>query len=230
MTSPSSVSVIIPALNEARSIGKVLKAIPAWVKQVVVVDNGSTDNTAEIARMQGADVIVEANRGYGAACLAGIAFIDECHIIVFVDADFSDYPDQIPQLIQPILENRADMVIGSRTLGTAEKGSLTFAQIFGNRLACKLIDLFWGHAYSDLGPFRAIRRSSLISLGMENQTFGWTVEMQIKALQHELKVEDVAVSYRNRIGTSKISGTVIGTIRAGMGILGMVGYLFFKGK
>ena len=226
----SSVIVIIPALNEERSIGKVLSAIPDWVMQVIVADNGSTDVTAEIARKYGADVIVEPDRGYGAACLAGMRCIKHCDIVVFIDADFSDHPNEMPDLVAPIEQENIDLVIGSRALGNAEEGSMTFAQKFGNRLACALISTFWGHSYSDLGPFRAIRYSALKRVGMENRSFGWTVEMQIKALQYNLSVKDVPVSYRNRIGKSKISGTVIGTIKAGIGILGMVFYLLIKGK
>lgn len=230
MTPIPSVCVIIPALNEAAALGKVLDAIPDWVSQIVVADNGSTDDTADIARARGADVIIETSPGYGAACLAGLSFADPSKIIVFLDADFSDHPDEMLLLVQPIADGLADLVIGSRTLGQVEKGALTLAQIFGNRLACCLIRCFWGYSYSDLGPFRAITRKALMTLEMKNQKYGWTVEMQVKALQHGLKITEVPVSYKNRIGQSKISGTITGTIKAGYGILGMVFYLFFKEK
>lgn len=230
MTSIPSVSVIIPALNEEASIGHVLDAIPEWVNQIIVADNGSVDKTVEMAKNKGVDVTVEPSRGYGAACLAGISKINQCDIVVFLDADFSDHPDEMPQLIKPITEKNLDMVIGSRALGVMEDGAMTFAQLAGNRLACTLIKHIWGHQYTDLGPFRAIRHTALRDLNMANRKFGWTVEMQIKALQHDLKVAEIPVSYRNRIGKSKISGTIIGTIKAGIGILGMVFYLFLTNK
>jgi hypothetical protein len=214
-------SVIIPALNEEKSIGRVLEDLPAdRVDEVIVVDNGSEDATAARAKRSGARVIEESQRGYGAACLAGIAALDEhCELVVFVDADYSDHPDQLPDLIAPIESNEADLVIGSRVLGKAEAGALLPQARFGNRLACFLMRLLWGHRYTDLGPFRAIRREALQRLAMEDRDFGWTVEMQIKALVCGLRITEVPVSYRRRTGVSKITGTLSGTIRAGWKIL-----------
>lgn len=219
MRDHARVSVIIPALDEARSIGKVLEAIPDWVDEVVVADNGSKDDTAAIAEEHGARVVHEARRGYGAACLKGIAALDAPDIVVFLDGDFSDHPDQMDRLVDPILRGEADMVIGSRVLGKAEAGALTPQARFGNRLACYLMRLFWGVRYTDLGPFRAIRFAALQRLGMADRDYGWTVEMQIKAIQQGLRITEVAVSYRRRVGVSKITGTVRGTIGAGYKII-----------
>ncbi len=221
MPSPN-IKVVIPAQNEEKAIGKVLSEIPEIVGEVIVVDNGSTDETVNVARTHGATVISEPVHGYGRACLAGIKQAGDCDIIVFLDGDASDYPAEIVDVIAPILEDKADLVIGSRVLGQREKGSLTLQQRLGNDLACTLIGLIWRHKYTDLGPFRAIRKTSLDDLGMEAPTFGWTVEMQIRALKKKLRCVDVAVNYRKRIGKSKISGTVKGVILAGFYILGTI--------
>jgi glycosyltransferase involved in cell wall biosynthesis len=214
------VSVLIPVLNEKESIGSVLQAIPKdLVDEVIVIDNGSTDGTGEIAAQQGARVVREPTRGYGKACLTGMEYLSDPEIVVFLDGDFSDYPEEMPLLIDPIVRKEADLVIGSRILGRREKDALPSHARFGNTLAGTLIFLFFRHRYTDLGPFRAIRYSSLKSLGMVDQNFGWTVEMQIKAIRERLKVLEVPVSYRKRIGTSKVSGTIIGSVKAGTKIL-----------
>lgn len=216
------VKVVIPAQNEEQAIGKVLAEIPDYVDTVIVADNGSTDNTADIARSGGAQVVSVPEAGYGRACLAGIAAAGTYDILVFIDGDASDYPEDMTDLIAPILADEVDMVIGSRTLGTCEAGALTPQQRFGNALACWLIKLLWGHRYTDLGPFRAITADGLAKLNMQAPTFGWTVEMQVRALKQGLRAQDVPVRYRKRIGKSKISGTVKGVIMAGVYILGTI--------
>lgn len=216
------VKVVIPAQNEERAIGKVISEIPDWVSQVIIADNGSTDNTAQVAKDHGATVISVPEAGYGRACMGGIAAAGEYDIIVFLDGDASDYPEDMSLLVQPIRDDEADMVIGSRVLGELEKGSLTPQQRFGNSLACWLMKLIWKHTYTDLGPFRAISREGLEKLNMEAPTFGWTVEMQIRALKQGLRCQDAPVRYRKRIGKSKISGTVKGVIMAGVYILGTI--------
>jgi len=219
MRGAARIAVVIPALNEEQSIRHVLDAIPGWVDQVVVADNGSEDRTAEVARGHGAHVVHEARRGYGSACQAGLAAVSAPDVIVFLDADFSDHPEEMPRLVDPIVEGRADLVIGSRTLGRRERRALGVHARFGNALACSLIRLFWRTRYTDLGPFRAVRRSCLEALSMRDADYGWTVEMQVKAAASGLRVEEVPVSYRRRIGRSKISGTVRGVIGAGSTIL-----------
>lgn len=219
-----TISVIIPAYNEAASIAKVLKDIPRdLVQEVVVVDNNSTDQTAEIATANGATVLQETQQGYGFACLKGINYLkskeEQPDIVVFLDADYSDYPTEIADVVKPIIENGYDMVIGSRVLGERESGSLTPQQVFGNWLATRLLRLFYRVRYTDLGPFRAIKFDKLLEIGMQDQTYGWTVEMQVKASKHKLKTCEVPVSYRKRIGESKISGTLKGSILAGYKIL-----------
>lgn len=216
--------VIIPAWNEAPSIGKVVQDIDqSLVGEVVVVDNNSKDSTAMVAREAGATVLFEGEQGYGAACLKGIAYMndldDKPDLVVFMDADYSDYAEEMPELIAPILQGEADMVIGSRALGQREKGSMTPQQVFGNWLATRMIRLFFGHRYTDLGPYRAITRSALNQIGMRDRNYGWTVEMQIKALQHDLRVAEIPVNYRMRIGVSKVSGTLKGTVMAGYKII-----------
>jgi glycosyltransferase involved in cell wall biosynthesis len=215
------VALIIPALNEEQSIGRVLEGLPPNLyERVIVVDNGSTDQTAEVARRGGASVVSEPRRGYGRACLRGLASLDPgAAVVVFMDADSSDVPSEARRLVQPILGDEQDLVLGSRTLGQAEAGSLTPHQRFGNWIATILIRFLYGYRYTDLGPFRAIRVSSLRLLGMRDPGYGWTIEMQIKALQHGLRVLEIPVSYRRRIGTSKISGNLKASLAAGAKIL-----------
>lgn len=222
------IGVVIPARNEEGAIGLVLADLPDWVDTVVVADNGSNDRTAAVARAAGAIVVHEPQPGYGAACLAGIAALPRVDIVVFADGDRSDYVEDMaaivdPILIDPKLAGAADLVIGSRALGGREAGSMTVPQVFGNWLATRLIRLIWGVRYTDLGPFRAISRPALDRLGMADRTFGWTVEMQLKAIEKGLRVLEVPVRYRARIGVSKISGTVKGTILAGTKILSLIG-------
>ena len=222
----ASIIVIIPAFNEEESVGKVLRDIPKdLVDEVIVVNNASTDLTSSKAKEAAATVLMEPNRGYGFACLKGLEYIAQLpshrtpDIIVFMDADYADYPEEIHLLCDPIINDRADMVIGSRALGQKEKGSMTVPQIFGNWLATNLIRWLYKVSFTDLGPFRAIRYPELKKLDMQDTTFGWTVEMQIKAAKYKLKSTEVAVTYRKRIGFSKISGTVKGSILAGYKIL-----------
>lgn len=216
------IGCIIPAYNEERAIGLVVGALPAWVDCVVVADNGSTDTTGEVARSMGASVVRVEERGYGAACLGGLARVSGVDVIVFLDGDYSDHPEQMHILVDPIVAGRADMVIGSRVMGEAEAGALTPQQRFGNWLATRLVWWIWSVQYTDLGPFRAIRAEALQRLGMADRTFGWTVEMQIKAAQRGLVSLERPVSYRRRIGISKISGTLQGTVRAGVRILTLI--------
>jgi glycosyltransferase involved in cell wall biosynthesis len=217
-------ALIIPALNEEESLPRLLRSLPPSLFQLVVVaDNGSTDNTREVARRGGAMVVTQRERGYGAACLAAISALPpEIDTLVFLQADCSEDPAEATHLLQPIAQNRADLVIGSRTLGNAERGSLEPHQAFGNWLATRLIFWLWGHQYTDLGPFRAIRRDSLERLAMKDRNFGWTVEMQVKALQHRLRIQEVPVSYFRRVGHSKISGNLSASIRAGWKILSTI--------
>ncbi len=215
------VCAVIPALDEEASIGLVLRDLPrALVDRVIVVDNGSRDATAERAAAAGAQVIREPRRGYGQACLAGIAALPpECDVVLFLDADHSDHAEETVLLLEPIARGEADLVVGSRRLGNAEPGALLPQARFGNALACFLMRVLFGHRYTDLGPFRAITKTALQRIGMVDTNFGWTVEMQIKALRHGLRVVDVPVSYRRRTGVSKITGTISGTLRAGWKIL-----------
>lgn len=217
------ICVIIPALNEEKAIGRVLDDIPDWVDEVIVADNGSSDGTPEVAAAHGARVVHQPQRGYGAACLKGIAALDPCDIVAFIDGDYSDHPQEMGDVVDPIIRNEADLVIGSRVRGELEPGALTPQQIFGNWLACRLMALFWKAEFTDLGPFRAIRTTSLEQIGMVDENYGWTVEMQIKALQHGLRCAEVPVSYRPRIGVSKVSGTLKGTVLAGYTILRVIG-------
>ncbi|MDQ7064114.1 MAG: glycosyltransferase family 2 protein [candidate division KSB1 bacterium] len=217
-----NIVVLIPALNEEKSIGRVLAALPNDLRlHVIVADNGSTDATAVVARHHGAEVVHEPRRGYGWACLAAMAAAKKFNpdIGVFLDADFSDYPEDIHEVVRPIVAGEADMVIGSRVLGQRERGALLPQARFGNWLATRLIRLIWGFRYTDLGPFRAVRWPALLALNMQDKTYGWTVEMQIKALKYGLRVQEVPVRYRKRIGKSKVTGTLSGTIKAGFIIL-----------
>ncbi len=220
----TNIKVIIPAFNEENAVGNVLQEIPKdIISEVIVVNNASTDQTEAAARNYGATVLSEPKQGYGYACLKGMEYVaaqtDQPDIVVFLDADYSDYPEEIPKLVQPIIDNSSDLVIGSRALGNREKGSMTPQQVFGNWLATSLLKLFYGANYTDLGPFRAIRYQSLLGLGMKDTTYGWTVEMQLKASKQQLRCSEVPVKYRVRVGKSKVSGTLKGTVLAGYKIL-----------
>lgn len=223
-----TVAVVIPALDEEASIAEVVQTLPsALIGEIVVCDNGSVDETAARARAAGATVIAAARRGYGSACLAGLRYLAERpagppDVVVFVDADRSDRPEELPLLLAPIHEGRADLVIGSRVLGAAEKGAMTLPQRFGNRLAAVLIRALYGARVTDLGPFRAITWSALQRLAMRDPDYGWTVEMQVKAIKAGLRTVEVPVTYRRRVGRSKISGTVRGVLGAGWKILGTI--------
>ena len=223
MSDPPKIIVIIPALNEERAIGKVIDEIPNSVREVIVADNNSTDRTAEIAKAHGATTILQPEPGYGNACLKAMALVSQKQqkpdIIVFLDGDHSDFPEELPLLINPIMEEGMEMVIGSRTLGDSESGSLTPQQVFGNWLATFLLNLIYRVRFTDLGPFRAIRYDSLIKLEMKDRNYGWTIEMQIKAAKQGLKTSEVPISYRKRIGTSKVSGTLKGSVMAGCKII-----------
>lgn len=224
--------IIIPAINEEQSIAKVINDIPKkTVTEIIVVDNGSSDNTISEAESAGATVLKENERGYGAACLKGIQYInnkktDSDDIIVFLDGDYSDYPGQMTKVIKPITEENYDMVIGSRILGrksgTVENGALLPQAVFGNWLSTRLIKLIWNYSYTDLGPFRAVKISALKKMNMTDRNYGWTVEMQIKAAKLKLKCTEVSVSYRKRIGVSKVTGTITGSVKAGFKILWVI--------
>ncbi|WP_026913997.1 glycosyltransferase family 2 protein [Christiangramia portivictoriae] len=228
----SSIKVIIPAYNEADSIGLVINDIPDIVEEVIVVSNNSTDATEANAAAAGATVLREPRKGYGYACLKGMQYISEQSakpdIIVFLDGDYSDYPSELVRIIQPIIEEDKDFVVGARVKEWREPGSMTFPQIFGNWLATSLMRLFFSSTFTDLGPFRAIKYPKLLQLEMEDKTYGWTVEMQLKALRKNLKYAEIPVHYRNRIGVSKVSGTLKGAIFAGVKILGWIFKYSFK--
>lgn len=221
------IKVIIPAFNEENGVGQVIKEIPAdLVHEIIVVNNASTDETERVATEAGAKVLREPIPGYGRTCLRGIEYIKKSNpppdIVVFLDADYSDFPEEMRELTKPIIENNADLVIGSRALGNKQKGSMTPQQIFGNWLATRLLKLFYGIKFTDLGPFRAIKFTSLLALDMQDKTYGWTVEMQLKAARKKMICVEVPVRYRIRIGFSKISGTVKGTILAGYKIISTI--------
>jgi len=220
------IDVIIPAFNEERSIGSVLRDIPGdLVREVIVCNNASSDQTAAVARKHGATVLDQPRKGYGSACLKGIEYIrakpiaEHPDIVVFIDGDYSDHPEQMPDLVRPILEQGVDLVIGSRALGDLEPGAMQPQQIFGNWLATNLIRFFYDYHFTDLGPFRAVRWERLLEMNMEDPDFGWTVEMQVKAAKLQFKCLEVPVRYRKRIGVSKVSGTIRGTFLAGHKIL-----------
>ncbi|HSF54010.1 MAG TPA: glycosyltransferase family 2 protein [Algoriphagus sp.] len=217
------IDVIIPAYNEEKSIPKVIAEIPKLVRHIVVANNNSTDRTGEVAKAAGAQVVFESQKGYGKACLTAMDWIKskeiQPDIVVFLDGDYSDFPEEMTDLIKPILDGRAEMVIGSRALGHRESGSMTFPQVFGNWLATTMMKYMQGAKFSDLGPFRAIVWQKLVDLHMVDQNFGWTIEMQIKAHKAGLRYTEVPVNYRKRIGVSKVSGTVKGVIGAGYKII-----------
>lgn len=231
------VKVIIPAFNEQDSIAKVIQDIPSLVEEIIVVSNNSTDLTEINAKNAGATVLTENNKGYGYACLKGMDYIASTSlsdpskkpdIIVFLDGDYSDYPEELTKIIAPIIEDNIDLVIGSRVKELREDGAMTPQQIFGNWLATKLMSIFFNAKFTDLGPFRAIKYEKLLALNMVDKTYGWTVEMQLKALKQKLSYTEVPVNYRNRIGISKVSGTIKGSIFAGIKILSWIFKYSFK--
>lgn len=226
------IKVIIPAFNEEASIGKVIAEIPDSVSEIIVVNNTSSDQTEAVAKKAGATVLTEAKMGYGHACLKGLDYIatqtKKPDIVVFLDGDYSDYPEELTKIIAPIIEDNIDLVIGARDKRLREKGSMTFPQIFGNWLATTLMRLFFGSRFTDLGPFRAIKYSKLLALQMEDTTYGWTVEMQLKALRKKYSYIEVPVRYKNRIGVSKISGNLKAAVKAGIKILGCIFKYSFK--
>ena len=222
-----NITVIIPAFNEALSIGKVVGDIPDIVSEIIVVDNNSTDATSEVAKSAGATVLFENRRGYGYACLQGMDYIKNSSnkipdIVVFLDGDYSDFPEELTRLVNPIIHHDFDFVVGARTKKLREKGAMTLPQRFGNGLATSLMTLFFKSTFTDLGPFRAIKYNKLLALEMEDKTYGWTVEMQLKILKKKYSYMEIEVPYRNRIGISKVSGTVKGAVLAGYKILGWI--------
>ena len=221
-----TIKVIIPAYNEEHSIANVIHDIPKIVDEIIVVNNNSNDETKKNASKAGATVLTETNKGYGFACLKGLAYIasqsEKPDIVVFLDGDYSDYPEELSKLIKPIVEDDIDLVIGARTKTLREPHSMTPQQVFGNWLATVLMKLMYGAHFTDLGPFRAIKYQKLLDLHMEDKTYGWTVEMQLKALKQKLSYIEVPVKYKKRIGISKVSGTIKGSIFAGFIILGWI--------
>ncbi|MCB4807642.1 glycosyltransferase family 2 protein [Tamlana sp. 62-3] len=220
------INVIIPAFNEAESIAHVVNDVPNIVSEIIVVSNNSTDATEENARKAGATVLTENLKGYGYACLKGLDYIakktKKPDIIVFLDGDYSDYPQELTKIVEPITSQNIDLVIGARVKKLREQGAMTLPQIFGNWLATNLMSLFFNANFTDLGPFRAIKYNKLLALKMEDKTYGWTIEMQLKALKQNLSYTEIPVNYRNRIGKSKVSGTIKGAIFAGVKILGWI--------
>ncbi len=228
----SKIKVIIPAYNEQDSITNVIHDIPEVVEEIIVVSNNSTDNTEQNAKQAGATVLTESQKGYGYACLKGMEYVanqkSKPDIIVFLDGDYSDYPEELTKIVEPIINKNIDFVIGARIKRLREQGSMTPQQVFGNWLATFLMKLMFGAKFSDLGPFRAIKYDKLLALNMQDKTYGWTVEMQLKALKQNLNYIEIPVKYRNRIGVSKVSGTLKGTIFAGLKILGWIFKYSFK--
>jgi len=228
----TKIVVIIPAYNEEESIPLVIKDIPKTVDEIIVVSNNSTDNTEDNAKKAGATVLVEHQKGYGYACLKGMDYISKQkvkpNIIVFLDGDYSDYPEELTKIVQPIIEDNIDFVVGARVKSLREEGSMTVPQIFGNWLATSLMKLFFRSTFTDLGPFRAIKYEKLLDLNMEDKTYGWTVEMQLKSLKKKYTYREIPVNYRNRIGVSKVSGTIKGAIFAGVKILTWIFKYSFK--
>lgn len=226
------IKVIIPAYNEEKAIANVIGEIPNFVSEVIVISNNSTDNTVLVATNAGATVLTENRMGYGYACLKGLEYISnqpiKPDIVVFLDGDYSDYPEELIKLTTPIIENNIDFVIGARVKNLREKHAMTPQQIFGNWLATTLMKLFFKATYTDLGPFRAIKYSKLVALNMEDKTYGWTVEMQLKVLKQKMSYLEIPVRYKNRIGVSKVSGTVKGTVMAGIKIIGWIFKYTFK--
>ena len=221
-----TIKVIIPAFNEEKSIAKVIAEIPDFVEEIVVVNNNSTDQTAQVATKAGANVLTEKSKGYGYACLKGIDYLSQKDktpdILVFLDGDFSDFPQELTKIIQPIIKGSVDFVVGARVKELRASGSLTPQQVFGNWLVCFLMKILYQSSFTDLGPFRAIRWETLENLKMSDKTYGWTIEMQLKVLRQKISYQEVPVSYKKRIGVSKVSGTVKGTIFAGVKIIGWI--------
>jgi len=228
----TKISVIIPAYNEEKAIANVIREIPKIVSEIIVVNNNSTDNTSRIAFENGATVLSEKRKGYGYACLKGLEYIalqeTKPDIVVFLDGDYSDYPDELTKLIDPIINKNIDFVIGARVASLREKGSMTPQQVFGNWLATFLMKLFFNSKFTDLGPFRAIKYDTLLDLNMQDKTYGWTVVMQLKILKKHIPYTEIPVHYKNRIGVSKVSGTVKGTAMAGIKIIGWIFKYAFK--
>ena len=226
------IKVIIPAFNEENAIAKVIQEIPSFVDEIIVISNNSTDKTVEVATKAGATVLSENKKGYGYACLKGMDYIAQAtikpNIVVFLDGDYSDYPEELTKLVQPIIDGKVEFVLGARTKNLREKGSMTPQQIFGNGLATFLMKYFFKSKFTDLGPFRAIKYDTLLALKMQDKTYGWTVEMQLKILKSKLSYLEIPVHYKNRIGVSKVSGTVKGTIMAGIKIIGWIVKYSFK--
>jgi len=230
MIGDNKIAVIIPAFNEEKSLPAVISFIPGFVDEIIVCDNGSLDKTAEVAVDAGAVILFESEKGYGAACLKAINYIKTKNfdIVVFIDGDYSDYPEEMGIVVNPIIQDDYDFVVGSRIIGSREKGALLPQAILGNWLASFFIKIFWGYRYTDLGPFRAIKYTSLLKLDMCDRNFGWTVEMQIKAAKHKLKTIEIPVSYRKRIGKSKVTGTINGSVKASIKILYVIFQSLFK--
>ncbi len=227
------IKVIIPAFNEQESVSHVINDLPKIVDEIIVVDNNSNDNTAEVARLAGATVLSENRKGYGYACLKGIDYLKNLKetpdIVVFLDGDYSDFPEELISLVTPIRDGKFDFVLGARVAEKRESGSMTPQQVFGNWLACFLMKILYGSSFTDLGPFRAIRWNTLIDLNMTDKTYGWTIEMQLKILRKKISYQEVEVNYRQRIGVSKVSGTLKGTIFAGIKIIWWIfKHNFFK--